>query len=362
VREEGALSRRNFVAAIAMALTIAACGPSAQELVDQQVELVFAALDAGDVEAARAALSEAEKIRGASVPSAARQAVVQRESASLAFLAAQDHQAQGDYLEAIENFRRAAERDPWFTSAAFEGVSAVESAYVDRELAAATQALEDGDIDAALSSLTLAIANFPSNPDLGVLAERVAEEYESAKIDEIEELLRSGDPAKARQIAQRAASQLGATTPALDRLIASAEEALAAAAAARQAALDAERAARERERRDIARRIGCEGSSPRSVAHCTNFRAQRVVRADLGDRWPLTIAAGTVICSSQGTRQIATFLPDGSSREYALNGTADSMGWPTIRPIWADDDRPGFRGQGIKKSIGPLVSAALAVC
>ncbi len=119
--------------------------------------------------------------------------------------------------------------------------------------------------------------------------------------------------------------------------------------------------ARERERRDIARRIGCDNISPRSVAHCTNLRAQRVVRADLGDRWPLTIDAGTVICSRQGTRQIATFLDD-VNREYALNGTADSMGWPSIRPIWADDDRPGFRGQGIKKSISPLISAAVSLC
>jgi hypothetical protein len=119
--------------------------------------------------------------------------------------------------------------------------------------------------------------------------------------------------------------------------------------------------ARERERRDIARRIGCDNISPRSVAHCTNLRAQRVVRAVLGDRWPLTIDAGTVICSRQGTRQIATFLDD-VNREYALNGTADSMGWPSIRPIWADDDRPGFRGQGIKKSISPLISAAVSLC
>jgi len=47
--------------------------------VNQQVDLKFAALNTSDVGAARAALTQAEKIRGATVPSAARQAVAQRE-------------------------------------------------------------------------------------------------------------------------------------------------------------------------------------------------------------------------------------------------------------------------------------------
>ena len=99
MRKENSLSRRNFVAVLELSPTITACGPNAQELVDQQVGLKFAALDAGDVGAARAALTEAEKIRGLRFPRR-RDKRSSRESASLAFLAAQDRRVQDDYLAA----------------------------------------------------------------------------------------------------------------------------------------------------------------------------------------------------------------------------------------------------------------------
>ncbi len=357
--------RRGALVILAVSTVLAACGPSAQEQAAAQVDLIFVSLDVGNLENAESALNEAVRLSPADVPAEARRAVEQRREALTTFLLAQDRFERSEYAGAVESFRLAAQQDHWFEDAARKGAAAASAAgalFVEREVAGIGQLLDDGDLEAAVSRFQEAQALLPEDPDLNQLAERVLAEYEAVKTEEIGQLLRSGDASQARQMILDVGQRLGGSTESLDSLLASAEDALAEAAAARQAALEAERAVRERLRRDVARRIGCESSNIRSVAHCDGFRFERVARTDLGDRWPLTVAAGTVICSSQGSRQIATFLPEASTREYALNGTADSMGWPSIRPIWADDDRPGFRGQGIKKSIGPIISAALALC
>ena len=92
------------------------------------------------------------------------------------------------------------------------------------------------------------------------------------------------------------------------------------------------------------------------------FDTQEVSRADFGDRWPLTVEEGVLVCSREGSRVIVTFLVTGSTREYALNASAERQGFPPINPIWADDPRYASSGAGIKVAITPLRSRALALC
>lgn len=92
------------------------------------------------------------------------------------------------------------------------------------------------------------------------------------------------------------------------------------------------------------------------------FDTQEVSRSDFGDRWPLTVDEGVLVCSREGSRVIVTFLVTGSTREYALNASAERQGFPPINPIWADDPRYASSGAGIKIAITPLRSRALELC
>lgn len=92
------------------------------------------------------------------------------------------------------------------------------------------------------------------------------------------------------------------------------------------------------------------------------FDTQEVSRADFGDDWPLTVEEGVLVCSREGSRVIVTFLVTGSTREYALNASAEGQGFPPINPIWADDPLYASSGAGIKIAITPLRSRALALC
>ena len=80
---------------------------------------------------------------------------------------------------------------------------------------------------------------------------------------------------------------------------------------------------------------------------------RRVSAAELGDRWPLTVAEGYVDCVAP---KAAVFRTDGVT--YALNGVAKSRGYGEIEPIWRADPRiPKMR-----IGIGPLLDLALQQC
>ncbi len=82
--------------------------------------------------------------------------------------------------------------------------------------------------------------------------------------------------------------------------------------------------------------------------------AKAVSFDDLGDAWPLTVQQGILKCRAGS---LALFVaPDG--KEYALNGTANSKGYPRINPIWADNAKI----PGTKKNIGVLIILALELC
>ena len=364
---------------LAVVILAAACGPSGQQLaqqreaaalIDERIEAVNAALDAGDLAAAERALGEIDAQEATEVVlgqvvgdlAAARQAVAGRRTAEESFARAEASLDAGEYLEAIRTFALVADAYPFLAEQAAQRAAVATDALVEQETTRISDALESGDTDQALAQFRAADEVVPESAEWTLLGDRVAEAFVASRVEAIQEAIREPDPMRARQLAQRTISDLGRSTDGLDELLDTAETMIAAAAEARRVQQEQERAAAERFRRDVSQRIGCEGGNPRNAAHCQNFRAAPIARADLGDRWPLTVAGGAIICSSQGTRQIATFLPNGSNREYGLNGTADSLGWPSIRPIWADDNRPGFRGQGIKINIRPLITEALTLC
>ena len=79
-----------------------------------------------------------------------------------------------------------------------------------------------------------------------------------------------------------------------------------------------------------------------------------VSRADLGDRWPLTVPSGVLGC--QGNSISFT----SGSTTYAINGTAKNLHpeWPDIEAIWAfRPDSPGIR-----MDIGPLLERGRKLC
>ena len=84
-----------------------------------------------------------------------------------------------------------------------------------------------------------------------------------------------------------------------------------------------------------------------------------VFKCQYGKKWPLKVPQGIVACRDKpGTsvQNLTFFDPDG--KEWALNGTASSSGYPKIDPIWrADPDLPGA-----KVDIGPLIDRAFKVC
>ncbi len=86
--------------------------------------------------------------------------------------------------------------------------------------------------------------------------------------------------------------------------------------------------------------------------------ADRVVtRADLGDKWPLTIDSGTLQCRPfMGSLQILTIKANGKT--WAVNDTAIGQGFPEMDPIRKDD--PAIRGARI--DTGPLLDLAKSLC
>ncbi|MCG3887420.1 DUF2511 domain-containing protein [Photobacterium leiognathi] len=110
-----------------------------------------------------------------------------------------------------------------------------------------------------------------------------------------------------------------------------------------------------------------------------SFASERQVSFDeFGNEWPLTVNSGTIECR-QGNSVV--FITDG--KEYAINGTAEDLGYKDIRPIWKDDTSTGIveyaqvvaNDEGIsleeavsqlgglpKVNINPLIQIGLALC
>lgn len=77
-----------------------------------------------------------------------------------------------------------------------------------------------------------------------------------------------------------------------------------------------------------------------------------VSRDELGAEWPLSVERGRLACD----RDAVTFTADGET--WALNGVAQTRGFPEIDPIWLDHPSPNIP----KKSIAPLIERGLELC
>lgn len=96
---------------------------------------------------------------------------------------------------------------------------------------------------------------------------------------------------------------------------------------------------------------GCGGGSGP-----TSTIPGEVSEAELGGRWPLTVAYGTLSCDGYSV----VFTAPGGTR-YGLNGTAqDQLGLPPIDPIWRY--QPGMKRYGLRVDIGTLIQRGLALC
>ncbi|WP_431040823.1 DUF2511 domain-containing protein [Streptomyces sp. P1-3] len=72
------------------------------------------------------------------------------------------------------------------------------------------------------------------------------------------------------------------------------------------------------------------------------------------DKWPFTVDAGTLRCRDGAS---VTFEADGT--EYGVNGTAQDAGYPSVKPVWADD--PAL-GHGLKVDISEVLNYGLSLC
>ena len=82
--------------------------------------------------------------------------------------------------------------------------------------------------------------------------------------------------------------------------------------------------------------------------------------SEYGEKWPLTVAGGTINCTPIGNLGIVTFTSN--EKTYAVNGTARSRakqnGWREIDEIWkANPSIPG-----IKINISPVLDKGLSLC
>ena len=103
-----------------------------------------------------------------------------------------------------------------------------------------------------------------------------------------------------------------------------------------------------------------------------NLAGGRVINEqDLGATWPFTVPEGRLRC----TKNSVTFEANGST--YAINGTAQSRGFPRVDPIWKHDttmEESYAKQKGItlaaarkaigtvRVNIGPIIKAGLALC
>ena len=94
-------------------------------------------------------------------------------------------------------------------------------------------------------------------------------------------------------------------------------------------------------------------ANPGDASGDASTRRVPVSREQFGEKWPLTVEKGEVECIDGF---IAVFHHEGKT--WALNGAAQSRGYPEIELIWRDNPSiPGF-----KINIGPLIDLALKQC
>ncbi|WP_433859401.1 hypothetical protein [Streptomyces kronopolitis] len=81
---------------------------------------------------------------------------------------------------------------------------------------------------------------------------------------------------------------------------------------------------------------------------------QAIVTAARFDEWPFTVDVGTLRCRDGVS---VTFEADGT--EYGVNGTAQDAGYPSVKPIWADDEELGY---GLKVDISEVLDYGRGLC
>lgn len=105
-----------------------------------------------------------------------------------------------------------------------------------------------------------------------------------------------------------------------------------------------------------------------SLAACGKDPATRAVTAaEFGERWPLTVAAGTLEC----VEPHGAVVLHANGQTYALNGIAGNMrprkGWRVLEEIWKVDEKtrrvlPPSPDFVPRVNVGPLLDAGLALC
>ena len=92
-----------------------------------------------------------------------------------------------------------------------------------------------------------------------------------------------------------------------------------------------------------------KSTTPRAAAPNPN----RLKASDYGDVWPFTVESGVVECRKG---MAVTFTANGTT--YALNGTAQSSGYPRIDPIWKNNPQI----PGTKISVSYILQRGLDLC
>jgi hypothetical protein len=96
---------------------------------------------------------------------------------------------------------------------------------------------------------------------------------------------------------------------------------------------------------------GEEDAAPGPPASDTHHA---VVTAARFEQWPFTVDVGTLRCRDGVS---VTFEADGT--EYGVNGTAQDAGYPSLKPIWADDPE---LGNGLKVDISEVLDYGRGLC
>lgn len=86
---------------------------------------------------------------------------------------------------------------------------------------------------------------------------------------------------------------------------------------------------------------------------CGDSRGIEVSAAEYGERWPFTIAVGTLRCDVNGQRK-AVRLDTGTGIQYGINGAAKTLGFPDSAAV----HKPGVVGVDLQ----PLIERGLTLC
>lgn len=75
--------------------------------------------------------------------------------------------------------------------------------------------------------------------------------------------------------------------------------------------------------------------------------------------WPFTVDSGVLRC--RPASRAVTFQPGGKGDEYALNGAAKTVGYPSVETYWALDPQAPA-GSGLRVSLSEAVAVGAALC